>query len=249
MHARRTSFVLSVLIGLALMAGSAWAADAVVPAHPIPTRDATRTRETARPRRHRRHAHVQLATHDLVARHHALNEERTPLPAPAPRPRRGHRSATVPHVVHRLGAPRSTRSMKGGSNLALAVSSAECHARDVRMLRRSRIAAALASNEHPIVSGRGPPRASPSRPTPLAPSAFRSAPVASRRPGSSVLIHSAPASEASLSFQGFAMPGAFASGRCVFDRGSLLGRLHVRRLEGATTCFEMPSAGGSPCFA
>jgi hypothetical protein len=186
---------------------------------------------------HRRHGHAQ-PVRNLVARHTTPTEDRAPMPA---HPRRGHRSATVPHVVHRVTVP---RSMKGGSNTAMALSSAASGAEEVRMLSRARSAAALASDEHPILSGRGPPRASPLRLTLLAPS-FPSAPVAPRP-----LSFFAPRFFVStLSIPSITPSDAMASRCLVVDRGSLLGRLHVRRLEGAATCFEMPSAGGSPCFA
>lgn len=232
----RWSLIVALLVAvLGLLGSSAWAASAESPSR-------THARRPAHASHHRlRHGHDTLPTRNLVARRVAP-VDRAPV---APRPRRGHRSATVPHIVHRVGAP---RSLKGGGNPALTVSNAARHAEGVRMLRRTRLASSLASHEHPIVSGRGPPRASPARlPSAVAPPSFLTAPVASRRPTSPSIsaLHRIP-------LRGLLrppLPDASASRLLAFDRGSLLGRLHACRHEGAATCYSMPSPGGSQCFA
>jgi hypothetical protein len=187
---------------------------------------------------HLRHARVGRHEHGIPA---ATLERRTVrgaaadhVPAPPHRHGNQHRAATVPHAVHNGGAPRSLRS---GGHAPLAFSSATRPAEQVRMLGRDRTVAAPISVEHFIVSGRGPPRASPPRPSSLsAPPSFPSAHAASQSsPHSSRAVPGPALSRAAPSDE----PSLFTID---FDRGGPMGRLHVRCLEGTAARFKSPSS-------
>jgi len=242
MNARRSRIGIALAVALAVTCLGAFAAEAASLA-PLPRA----SRHVDRHHRlHRAHATPSLRNLSLAARQNSTPRPDDRIPV-APRPRRSHRSATVPHVVHRLDSP---RTMKSGTHAGVAVSSAARLAGDARMLERDRHSSPLTSQEHPIVSGRGPPRASPSRPLPLPPQPpprSLPAPVASRR--STLALIRRSFSDPASRDPGFRLPDACASRPLVFRPGQPLGRPHVRRPEGAATCLALPSLGGSPCFA
>jgi hypothetical protein len=214
--------------------------------------------------------HTASARHHVAHRHHrhaqaaSLSENRlaprpsqtTPPPTPA-RPR-SHHKATLPSLVHDT---RHAHGSKAGARHAAVpaasgalLSHAAC-ALDARQNVRPD------AREHPVTSGRGPPRGSPitpfgDRPSPAFVSA--SAPAASAlafdaHPGASASSDSPARPSAHSDRPHCAFPSRRRSGtavlRCVLSPRSAPGRLRAVRREGATARFIMPSNGGSPCLA
>jgi hypothetical protein len=193
------------------------------------------------------HARARHNSEYRAARHSTYARSATsPLPTGStPRsshPRHGHRSATVPHVEHRVGTPRPA---KAGSSTAGAVSQGSLLGVDVRPLERSQRSFYPESREHPVVSGRGPPRASPLGTLSSLPPNSLPAPVASRRPS-----FASPPSSNRTHLPGSRISAAGADFVALVPQPRLsMGRLHVRRVEGPVACNALPSRGGFTCFA
>jgi hypothetical protein len=227
---------LAALLTIGMLAGMNPAQAAIVkPASPV---------HTAAPQhrhpRHRHHRRPQAA---------ALTMSRLPShpvdPAPPARPREHHR-ATLPALVHgprhmsdsKAGASRAAVPSASGGLLAVVVRTLEVRQNEFPDAR-----------EHPVTGGRGPPRGSPTTPSVGRPSSAFVSAARHAPPGASAASNDPHRSIASAAPPLRLAVSAESHSRFVVSPRLPLGRLHAVRPEGATTCFTMPSSGGSPCPA
>ena len=198
--------------------------------------------------RHRWHRHRHHPQPASLAANHTRPLRPT---APAtPGPQRPDHRAKLPARAYDL---RQWHASKASARRA-AMPSAGC----VMLLVTSRVLEARQNQapearEHPVTSGRGPPRGSPTREAPasrrLTPASAPpfDSPPASRRPlptTSRVNVACRPVRACSRPD----LESRWIDPLCRFPRPAP-GRLHAVRREGATACSSMPSNGGAPCPA
>jgi len=190
--------------------------------------------------RHHRHHHVQPPT---LSATNGPSHSDAPIPV---HPR--HNRTAIPSIVNGpRHAPGARTNLKHG---AMAQACGEVPAIAVRS-RALRQNLSPDAREHPVTSGRGPPRASPNRT--LADFAFPESPIPAP--------HALPS--ATAPFDAFTtvdpndpVPATSLERSAPATRDPSLrypglphGRLHAVRPEGATACITMPSSGGFPCPA
>jgi hypothetical protein len=200
--------------------------------------------------RHRRHAQVASLGVDRVT---PRPSGTAPLRGPSrPRP---HHKATIPSLAqdtrHEHGSKAGARHAAVPSASGALLSNAACVLDPCQNVRPD-------AREHPVTSGRGPPRGSPITPfgdrlTRAFVSTPASASAPDARPGASPASRFSARPSAATDHALCAMPSRPRSGpathRFVLSPRTTPGRLHAVRPEGATACLIRPSNGGSPCLA
>lgn len=225
-HARwyGVAILLAIFLAIGLPAGLGVASASVSTPTP-PDRTALAARHRAGRHRHR-HTPRTPATTNVLATSGGTGAAPAKPARPGPRPHKARPPFTAQRLRHgsgwKSGARSALTARAGGAPTSTAVRSVQPRQ---NLTSGSRAGA--------VISGRGPPRGSPSRTT-----RGRAPPAPAVEPDAHPRASSPPASlrtPASIAF--------VSSPRRVFHR------LHADRSGGATACLSMPSYGGIPCPA
>ena len=211
----------AILLAIGFTAGLAVASASASTPTP-PDRTALAARHHAGQRRHRHTPRTPGTTHVLAASRAA-----DAAPARPARPGPRHHKARPPFTVHRF---RHGSGSKSGARFALAARAGGAPTTTAVRSIEPRQNLTSGSRAGAVISGRGPPRGSPSRT-----SRGRAPPAPAAEPDAHPRASSPPASTTSIAF--------VSSPRRAFRR------LHADRPGGAAACLSMPSYGGIPCPA
>jgi len=254
----KRGWIIAALVAWAALALGGAAEASVAASPPAPRRVAASLRHSAagasatatrglrarHGRRHHRGLRPAEGPRQISARPSGSTAGGSSPPLPARRSSGQRHNAALSPPPH---LPRPLARTKAGSP-GLAAVSPSCIAVFTAMSRLdSNPVSPPISQDDPVASGRGPPRAGPQcvalSPSLIAASGF------SRTPNS---IASQPDENRSGPLSPFEAPPAFARAepvRSVLFRDRLESRPHADRLEGAAACFDSPSTGGVSCSA
>jgi hypothetical protein len=242
---RRSGWGRVAFLAVLGMAPGLPAAHAAVTSPTVAVHTATAVRP--HPARHHRHRHATVLSR--AAGHLAARAASSVPPARPARRSPNHHGATLPRLA---------RGMRHGTGSKTAPQHAwmsSISAAGALLVVRAPAGETLVgdSRKGPLTSGRGPPRASPTRPSrgrattapasALGPDARSGALAADRKPRTHPAAHPVRA-DLPTAGERFRLAGFFLS----YPRPAA-GRLHADRPEGATACSFLPSIGGTPCPA
>lgn len=202
--------------------------------------------------RHARHHRHHRVPHATLSASGVDSHRDDPMPAA---PVRQRNRAAIPLLVN---GPRHAPGVRTNlKHTGLPLARGEVSATTVRALALQQHASPD-TREHPVTSGRGPPRASPHRdsedpPFPVSRAAALHAPPGASAASDVFTTVDLPRHVVTPDPPHFVAPDprqprvSFARAPSIRYLGLPHGRLHAVRPEGATVCVTTPSSGGFPC--